>query len=102
MSRIAAYRCATAVYEGVFDDPKTMAGLRTIPLPDAALQLLAEWKATGEKDGGTRADLLDGVWQADLTEQRLASVGLAGLSGGGPTTGDVAHVQADVFLVGAR
>ena len=34
-----------AVYEGVFDDPKTMASLRTIPLPDAALQLLAAWKA---------------------------------------------------------
>jgi hypothetical protein len=34
-----------AVYEGVFDDPKTTAGLRTIPLPDAALRLLAAWKA---------------------------------------------------------
>jgi integrase len=33
-----------AVYEGVFDDPKTMASLRTIPLPNAALQLLAAWK----------------------------------------------------------
>jgi len=28
----------TAVYEGLFDDPKTMAGLRTIPWPEAALQ----------------------------------------------------------------
>lgn len=34
-----------AVYEGVFDDPKTMASLRTIPLSEAALQLLAAWKA---------------------------------------------------------
>ena len=34
-----------AVYEGVFDDPKTMASLRTIPLPDAALGLLKAWKA---------------------------------------------------------
>src|SRR5437667_11272690 len=34
-----------AVYEGVFDDPKTMASLRTIPLPEAALRLLAAWKA---------------------------------------------------------
>jgi integrase len=34
-----------AVYEGVFDDPNTMAGLRDIPLPDAALRLLAAWKA---------------------------------------------------------
>jgi integrase len=33
-----------AVYEGVFDDPKTMASLRTIPLPNAALQLLVAWR----------------------------------------------------------
>jgi integrase len=38
-------RIRTAVYEGVFDDPKTAASLRTIPLPEAALQLLTEWKA---------------------------------------------------------
>ena len=29
----------------MFDDPKTTASLRTIPLPDAALRLLAGWKA---------------------------------------------------------
>jgi integrase len=39
----------TAVYEGVFDDPKTMASLRTIPLPDAALQLLAAWKGRARR-----------------------------------------------------
>jgi hypothetical protein len=33
-----------AAYEGVFDEPKTLASLRIIPLPDAALQLLAAWK----------------------------------------------------------
>jgi integrase len=38
-----------AVYEGVFDDPKTMAGLRMVPLPDAALQLLVAWKARAKK-----------------------------------------------------
>jgi integrase len=38
-----------AVYEGVFDDPKTLASLRTIPLPDAALQLLAAWKARAKR-----------------------------------------------------
>jgi integrase len=42
----------TAVYEGVFDDPKTMAGLRTIPLPEAALQLLAAWKARAKRIAG--------------------------------------------------
>jgi integrase len=39
----------TAVYEGVFDDPKTLAGVRTIPLPEAALQLLAAWKAQSRR-----------------------------------------------------
>ena len=38
-----------AVYEGVFDDPKTMASLRTIPLPDTALQLLAAWKGRARR-----------------------------------------------------
>jgi integrase len=38
-----------AVYEGVFDDPKTLASLRTIPLPDAALQLLTAWKARARR-----------------------------------------------------
>jgi integrase len=42
-------RVRAAVYEGVFDDPKTMASLRTIPLPNAALQLLAAWKGRARK-----------------------------------------------------
>jgi integrase len=41
-----------AVYEGVFDDPETMAGLRTVPLPEAALQLLVAWKARTKKTAG--------------------------------------------------
>jgi integrase len=42
-------RVRTAVYEGVFDDPKTTASLRTIPLPDAALGLLTAWKARAKR-----------------------------------------------------
>jgi integrase len=42
-------RVRTAVYEGVFDDPKTTASLRTIPLPDAALELLTAWKARAKR-----------------------------------------------------
>ncbi len=38
-----------AVYEGVFDDPKTTASLGTIPLPEAAVQLLVAWKARAKK-----------------------------------------------------
>jgi integrase len=34
-----------AVYDGVFATPKTEAGSRQIPLSDAALTLIAEWKA---------------------------------------------------------
>jgi len=34
-----------AVYEGRFDTPKTQAGVRRIPLSDAALQLVADWRA---------------------------------------------------------
>ena len=33
-----------AVYDGVFSTPKTEAGLRRVPLSDAALQFIAEWK----------------------------------------------------------
>jgi integrase len=38
-----------AVYAGVFDDPKTLASLRTIPLPNTARQLLAEWKGRAKR-----------------------------------------------------
>ena len=41
-------RCLTvreAVYEGMFNTPKTAAGHRQIPLADAALGLLRDWKA---------------------------------------------------------
>ena len=34
-----------AVYEGRFDTPKTQAGIRQIPLSDAALKLAADWRA---------------------------------------------------------
>jgi len=43
-----------AVYEGTFGSPKTEAGNRTIPLCDAALDLLSEWRVKtpwmGEQD----------------------------------------------------
>jgi integrase len=41
-------RCLTvreAVYEGTFSSPKTAAGTRQIPLSDAAMGLLRDWKA---------------------------------------------------------
>jgi integrase len=40
-----------AVYEGVFDDPKTKASLRTIPLPEAAMSLLQAWQARTARTG---------------------------------------------------
>jgi integrase len=38
-----------AVYEGRFDTPKTQAGIRQIPLSDAALKLVADWRARIKK-----------------------------------------------------
>ena len=39
-----------AVYEGQFDTPKTQAGLRQIPLSQAAVQLVIEWRARAKHD----------------------------------------------------
>ena len=38
-----------AVYEGTFDQPKTAASVRPIPLPDAALQLIVDWRARAKR-----------------------------------------------------
>jgi integrase len=46
-----------AVYEGVFDDPKTMASLRTIPLPNAALEVLAVWKGRAKRTAAATSAL---------------------------------------------
>jgi integrase len=40
-SRVLTVR--EAVYDGVFDSPKTAAGLRQIPLSDGAMRLVDEW-----------------------------------------------------------
>jgi integrase len=51
-------RCLTvrqAVYEGWFDTPKTEAGVRQIPLSDAAVKLVADWRARAKR---TEADAL--------------------------------------------
>src|SRR5262249_16283823 len=42
-------RVCEAVYEGVFDDPKTEAGVRLIPLPDAAMESLQVWRARARR-----------------------------------------------------
>jgi integrase len=44
-----------AVYEGCFDTPKTAAGVRQIPLSDAAVKLAADWRARTKR---TDADAL--------------------------------------------
>ena len=41
-SRVLTVR--EAVYDGVFDSPKTAAGLRQIPLSDAAVRFIGEWQ----------------------------------------------------------
>jgi integrase len=40
-----------AVYEGTFDDPKTDASVRPIPLSDTALQLLVDWRGRARRTG---------------------------------------------------
>jgi integrase len=40
-----------AVYEGCFDTPKTAAGVRQIPLSDAALKLAADWRTRTKRTG---------------------------------------------------
>jgi integrase len=37
------------VYEGTFDTPKTEAGVRQIPLSDAAMTLIADWRARAKR-----------------------------------------------------
>ena len=44
-SRGGSLTVREAVYEGVFSTPKTSAGVRQVPLPDAAVRLLAAWRA---------------------------------------------------------
>jgi integrase len=40
-----------AVYEGAFDEPKTDASVRPIPLSDTALQLLVDWRGRARRSG---------------------------------------------------
>src|SRR5262245_17649392 len=40
-----------AVYEGTFDEPKTDASVRPIPLSETAIQLLADWRARARRTG---------------------------------------------------
>jgi hypothetical protein len=42
---------SSAVYEGTFDDPKTDASVRPIPLSDTALQLLRDWRGQAQRTG---------------------------------------------------
>lgn len=44
-----------AVYEGAFGTPKTSAGLRRVPLSEATVRLLTEWK---ERATNTQPDAL--------------------------------------------
>src|SRR5687768_14106702 len=49
-----------AVYEGTFGTPKTMAGLRTVPLADGAVQLLSTWRDRAKRTGPD--DLVFATW----------------------------------------
>jgi integrase len=50
----AANRCLQvreAVYEGTFDEPKTDAGVRLIPLPEMAVDLVRTWQSRARRTG---------------------------------------------------
>lgn len=47
--KIAPLTVREAVYEGRFDTPKTQAGVRQIPLSDAALKLVANWRVRNKQ-----------------------------------------------------
>ncbi len=75
-------RCLTvrqAVYEGRFDIPKTQAGVRQIPLGDAALQLLADCRARAKRLDPDA--LVFSTWSGkpDLAKQRRAPADLPGM-----------------------
>ena len=49
-----------AVYEGAFGSPKTDAGVRRVPLPDAAVDLLKAWQQSAKRTGPD--DLVFSTW----------------------------------------
>jgi integrase len=49
-----------AVYEGAFDTPKTAAGVRRVPVPEAAVDLLKTWRARASRTAPE--DLVFSTW----------------------------------------
>jgi len=49
-----------AVYEGAFDTPKTVAGVRTLPLAEGAAHLLEAWRSKAKRSGPE--DLVFATW----------------------------------------
>jgi integrase len=67
-----------AVYEGSFGTPKTVAGVRSLPLAETAVQLLRSWRQRAKRTGPE--DLVfSTVGETDLPEQRAATVGVPGV-----------------------
>jgi integrase len=59
-------RICEAVYEGVFDDPKTEAGVRLIPLPEAAMEWLQAWRAQARRKAPEDLIFSTGEWDGDI------------------------------------
>jgi integrase len=59
-----------AVYDGTFSTPKTEAGLRQIPLSDAALGFIGEWKRHA---GRTAAEALVFATRTAIPSRRTTS-----------------------------
>ena len=68
-----------AVYDGTFGTPKTEAGLRQIPLSEAALSFIGEWKQRAGRHGSRRARVSTRTGNVHLAQQRPEARDLPGL-----------------------
>ena len=93
-----------AVYDGVFDTPKTEASIRDIPLADAALQLIGVWRlhAKSTEPKALMFSTRKGTPLEPNHVLRLASADLSGVRRARTPACDVADIQAYVLIVVAR
>ena len=85
----------------MFGTPKTEAGTRRVPLSEATLALLTDWRARVKRTA-RRASVLDLVGKADFAAQRHAALDCPGLHAARAPEGDVAYVSAHLRILVTR
>ena len=93
---------ASALLEALPPLPKTAAGVRQIPLSEAAMKLIVDWRERVKRSGAD--DLMFSTWsgKTDLAEQRRASMDRSSVSDVGTRAGDLVDAATNVLVVGAR